>query len=82
MLGYTELNVGITKNHLALMSYFANPSLENAVLLEIPLRSRKSINVSIVTSACSTMLKPVIFIHRESGTYGMVTVMLIRVIST
>ena len=32
MLGYTELNIDTTKNHLALTSYFANPSFKNAVL--------------------------------------------------
>ena len=36
MLEYTELNVDITKNYPALMSYFANPSFKDAVVLEIP----------------------------------------------
>ena len=60
MLGYTELNLDTTKKS---MSYFANPSFKNAVLLEIPfLSSRKSDNVSIVTTVCATMLKPAIFV--------------------
>ena len=42
MLGYNELNVDTTKNHPELPSYFANPSFKKAILLEIPLSSRKS----------------------------------------
>ena len=52
MLGYTELNVDTTKNHPALTSYFTNTTFKNAVLLEIPLSSWKSDNVSIITSVC------------------------------
>ena len=76
ILGYTELNVDTTKNHPALTSYFAYPSFKNVVLLEIPLSSRKSDNVSIVTAACAMMFAPAIFVRRESGTHRLVTVML------
>ena len=79
MLGYTELNVNTTKNHPALMLYFANPTFKNAVLLEIPFSSQKSDNVSIVTSACATMFKPAIFARRESGIHCLVTVMLVHI---
>ena len=79
MLGYPELNVDATKNHPALMSYFANPSFKNAVLLEIPLSSRKNDNVSIVTTTCATMFELAIFVRRESGPHRLVTVMLGRV---
>ena len=76
MLGYTELNVNTTKNH---RSHFANPSFKNAVLLEIPLGYRKTDNVSIVTTACASMFKPAIFVHRGSRTYRLVTVMLVHI---
>ena len=79
MLGYTEQNVDSTKNHLALTSYFANPSFKNTVLLEIPLSSRKSDNVSIVMTACATMFEPAIFVRHESGPYRLVTVMLVHI---
>ena len=79
MLGYTELNIDTTKNHLVLTSNFANPSFKNAVLLEIPLSSQKSDNVSIVMTACATMFKLAIFVHRESGPNRLVTVMLVHI---
>ena len=79
MLGYTELNVDTTKNHLALTSYFYNPSFKNAVLLEIPLSSRKSDNVSIVMSTCATMFEPAILIRHENGTHRLVTVMIVHI---
>ena len=67
MLGYTELNADTTKNHPALTSYFTNPSFKNAVLLEIPLSSRKYDNVSIITTMCAMpmMFEPAIFVRRE-----------------
>ena len=61
------------------MSYFANPSFKNAVLLEIPLVSQKSDNVSIVTSACATMFEPAIFVRSESRTHCLVTAMLVHI---
>ena len=79
MLGYTELNVNTTKYHLVLTSYFANPSFKNTVLLEILLSSRKSKNVSIVTTVFATMFEPAIFVHRESGPHRLVTVMLVHI---
>ena len=79
MLGYTELNVGTTKNHPALTSYFANPSFKHAVLLEIPLSSLKCGNVSIVTTARATMFESAIFVRRESGTQCLVTVILVHI---
>ena len=79
MLGYTELNVDTTKNHPALMSCFTNPSFKNAVLLEIPLSSWKNDNVSIVTTACTTMFEPAIFVHGESGPHRLITVMVIHI---
>ena len=74
ILGYTELNVDTTKNHPAI-TYFANPSIKNAVLLEIPLSSQQSNTVSIVTSACAMIFKPAIFVCRERRTHHLVTVM-------
>ena len=79
MLGYTDLNVDTTKNHPALTPCFANPSFKNAVLLEIPLSSQKSDNVSVVTSAFATMFEPAIFVRRESGTHRLVTVVLVHI---
>ena len=79
MLGYTELNVYTTKNHQALTSYFANPSFKNEVLLEIPLGSWKSDNVSIATSACPMKFELPTFVRRESGTHRLVTVMLVHI---
>ena len=79
MLGYTELNVDTTKNHPALTSCFANTSFKNAVLLEIRLDSRKSDNVSIVTSTSTMMFEPAIFVRHESGTHCLVNVMLVHV---
>ena len=79
MLGYMELNVDTTKNHLALTSYFANPSFKNAVLLEILLSSRKSDNVSIVTTTSAMMFEPAIFIRHESGPHRLVIVMLVHI---
>ena len=67
MLGYTELNVNTTINHLALTSYLANPSFKIAVLLEISLTSRKSDNVSIAT------------VYHESRPHPLVTVMLAHI---
>ena len=79
MLGYTELNVDTSTNHMALTSYFANLSFKNVVLLEIPLNSWKCDNVSIVTTACATMFEPTIFIRCESGPHHLVTVMLVHI---
>ena len=65
-----------TKNHPALKSHFANSSVKNVFLLEIPLSSRKSDNVSIVASA---RFEPGIFVCRESGTHRLVTAMLVHI---
>ena len=73
---HNTLDVDTTKNYPALTSHFTNPSFKNAVLLEIPLSSRKSSNVSIVTTATATMFEPAILVHRESGPHCLVTVML------
>ena len=78
MLEYTELNVDTTKNHMALTLYLAMSSFWK-VLLEIPLSSRKSDNVSILMFTCTTMFKPAILIRHESGTHNLVTVMLVRI---
>ena len=78
MLGYTELNIDTTKNHPVLTSCFAYPSFKNEVLLEIPLSSRKSDNVPIVTSAYATMFEPALFVCHESGT-RLITVMPVHI---
>ena len=71
MLGNIELNVDTTNYHAALMSYFANPSFKQTVLLEI---LRNADDVSIVMTASATMFEPAIFVRRENGTYRLVTV--------
>ena len=67
------------KNDPAPMSYFTNLSFKNTVVLEIPLSSQKCDNVSIVTTVCTTMFEPAIFIHRKSGPHCLVTVMLVHI---
>ena len=63
------------------MSYFANPSFENAVLLEIRLSCRNNDNVSldIVTTACATKFEPAVFVRRENAPQRLVTVMLVHI---
>ena len=48
-------------------------------VLEIPLSSRKSDNVSVVTSACATMFETAMFIHCESRTHRLISVMLVHI---
>ena len=75
MLGNVELNVGTTNNHLAVTSYFANPSFKKTVLLEFPY----FLETLPMFPKYATMFEPAIFVRRESRTYRLVTVIPVHI---
>ena len=82
MLGNIELNVDTTNNHPAHTSYFTNPSKKQSFWkspISYEVRNADDVSIDIVTTTSATMFKPAIFVCHKSGTYRLVTAILVHI---